>query len=56
MDSTGGQPIGRIPSAKSAFAFSSLRFETAKPQSIVRQLPLFAILPALSLVTLAAYR
>jgi len=30
MDSTGGQPIGRIPSAKSAFAFSSLRFSNSK--------------------------
>lgn len=30
MDSTGGQPISRIPSAKSALAFSSLRFSNGK--------------------------
>jgi len=44
----------RRQSRRSLFLRSG--FQTAKPQSIVRQLPLFAILPALSLVTLAAYR
>jgi hypothetical protein len=54
MDSTGGQPIGRMPSAKSAFAFSSLRFSNGKTAIDFRQLPLFAILSALSLVNLGS--
>jgi len=44
----------RRQSRRSLFLRSG--FQTAKPQSIFRQLPLFAILPALSLVTLTAYR